>query len=206
MIVTVSRQFGAGGAEVARQVAQRLGWSLVDNQLIDQVAARAGMAREEVAEREERAPGFVERLARTLATSMPEFVAPEGGTLPDLTEERLKDVTDTVVAELAAAGNVVMVGRATAAVLASHPDALHVKIVAPPPYRIAQVMQRHGLDAKHAEKLIHDTDANRSRYHKQHYQRDWSDAANYHMVLNTGALGIEGAVAVILERVRGGLH
>lgn len=203
MIVTISRQFGAGGADVAKLVAERLGWSLVDNELIGRVAARAGMPPEEVAEREERAPGFIERLARTLASSLPEFVAPEGGTLPDLTEDRLVQVTEAVVADLAAQGRVVLVGRAAPAFLASHPDALHIQIVAPLPWRIARVMERHGLDARAAETRIHDTDANRARYHKQHYHRDWSDPANYHMVLNTGALGIEGAADVILGRVRG---
>ena len=85
MIITISREFGAGGGEVAERLAQALGWTLVDNELIDEVAKRAGLAPEEVAEREERAPSFIERLSRTLASAMPEFVAPEAGTLPDLT-------------------------------------------------------------------------------------------------------------------------
>lgn len=203
MIITISRQFGAGGADVARLVADRLGWSLVDNELIGQVATRAGLPPEEVAEREERAPGFIERLARTLASSVPEFVAPESGTVPDLTEERLVQVTEAVVADLARQGNVVLVGRAAPAVLATVPGALHVQIVAPLPWRISRVMERHQLDAKGAEQRIHDVDANRARYHKQYYRRDWTDPANYHMVLNTGALGVEGAAEVILRRVGG---
>ncbi|HEX9895594.1 MAG TPA: cytidylate kinase-like family protein, partial [Gemmatimonadales bacterium] len=153
MIITISRQLGAGGAEVARQVAKRLGWSLVDNQLIDEVAARAGVAPEEVAEHDETAPGFIERLARTLASSMPEFVAPEGGTLPDTTEERLVKVTEKVVADLASQGRVVLVGRAAPAVLATHPQALHVKVVAPREYRIARVLERNGVEMKQAERM-----------------------------------------------------
>lgn len=203
MIITISRQFGAGGADVARLVADRLGWSLVDNELIGKVASRAGLPPEEVAEREERAPGFIERLARTLASSVPEFVAPESGTVPDLTEERLVQVTEAVVADLARQGNVVLVGRAAPAVLATVPGALHVQIVAPLPWRISRVMERHQLDARAAEQRIHDVDANRARYHKQYYRRDWTDPTNYHLVLNTGALGVDGAAEVILQRVRG---
>jgi cytidylate kinase len=63
-------------------------------------------------------------------------------------------------------------------------------------------MARHGLDAKQAEKMLHDTDANRGRYHQQYYGRDWDDPMNYHLVLNTARLGIEGAAGVIVGVVR----
>ena len=202
MIVTVSRQYGAGGAEVASLVAAQLGWTLVDNQLIDEVAARAGLARDEVAEREERAPGFVERLARALARSVPEFVVPEGHPMPDLSEANLVKVTEHVVAELAAASKVVMVGRAAPAVLASHPGALHVRVVAPKAVRVERVAARHALDAAAAEKRLDAVDANRARYHREYYGRDWADPVNYHMTLNTAALGVEGTAGVVIDAMR----
>jgi cytidylate kinase len=71
MIITISREFGAAGGEVAKRLAHALGWTLVDNELIDEVAKRVGLPPEEVAEREERAPSFIERLTRTLASAMP---------------------------------------------------------------------------------------------------------------------------------------
>lgn len=202
MIITISRQFAAGGSEIARLVARRLGWSVVDNQLVDEVAIRAGLTRDEVAEREERAPGFVERLARTLATSVPEFVVPDGSPLPDLTEANLVRITERVVEDLAAAGRVVMVGRAAAAVLASRPEALHARVVAPRAVRIEHAIERLGLDPKQAEKVLDETDQNRARYHRQYYGRDWLDPVNYHVTLNTHALGFEGTVEVIVARAR----
>jgi cytidylate kinase len=201
MIITISREFGAAGGEVAKGLAQALGWTLVDNELIDEVAKRVGLPPEEVAEREERAPSFIERLTRTLASAMPEFVAPESGTLPDLAEERLAKVTDSAVSDLAGHENIVMVGRAAAAVLASRPGALHVKIVAPPADRITRISARFGVDAKEAEKRVNDSDGNRARYHKQYYQRDWNDASNYHMTVNTGKVGVERSVQLILSLV-----
>lgn len=202
MIITVSREFGAGGAEIARRVADELGWSFVDNQFIDEVARRAGLPPEEVAEREERAPGFMERLARTLASAMPEFVAPEGGTVPDLAEEELVRVTEAVVADLAAAGPAVLVGRAAPAVLARRSDALHVKIVAPVADRISRIADRLGMDHADAERLVHKTDENRARYHRQYYERDWQAPVNYHLVLNSSWLGIERAVRVVVGAVQ----
>jgi len=202
MIITISRQFGAGGSQVARRVAEALGWRLVDNELIDRVAARAGLKPEEVAEREERAPGFVERLARALARSAPELFPASSDQAPEPQEATLVKVTETVVEEVAAAGRVVLVGRAAPAVLRGERDAMHVKLVAPLPFRLRVAVERLGMGEKEAEKTLRETDASRARYLKQHYGRDWEDATNYHMVLNTGALGLDGATAVIVERAR----
>ena len=196
MIITISRQFGAGGSEVARRVAAELGWRLVDNELIDRVAARAGLPAEEVARMEERAPGFVERLARALARSAPELFPRPAEKVPEPEEATLVRVTESVVAEIAAEGRVVLVGRAAAAVLEGEHDALHVKLVAPKPYRIQAAAERLGVDLQKAAVVVDESDSTRARYHQQYYHRDWNDPVNYHMVLNTGALGLDGAPRV----------
>lgn len=200
MIITVSRQYAAGGSAVAKLVADALGWTLVDNVFVDAVAARAGLPREEVAEREERVPGFIERLAAALARSSPELVGltePDAAIPPEL---RLVRITESVVSDLAARGRVVMVGRATPAVLARELDAIHVKLVAPLEARVRRAIERLGLDPREAGKRALEVDAQRQRYHREYYDRDWNDPANYHMVLNTTALGLEGAAEVVLGR------
>jgi cytidylate kinase len=205
MIITISRQFAAGGSEVARRVAEALAWRVVDNELIDRVAARTGLPPEAVAQREERAPGFIERLTRVLTRAVPELFPKASETVPEPEEAALVRVTESVVAELAAEGRVVLVGRAGPAILrggASH-DALHVKLVAATPIRLAAAMARLGLDRKEAEGVLRETDANRSRYLKQHYGRDWEDPANYDLILNTGSLGLDGAAEIIVGCARG---
>ena len=202
MVITISRQYGAGGSDVARRVAGALGWSVVDNELVERVAERAGIPAAEVAERDERAPGFVERLTRTLAAATPDLFPPPGGTVADLDEATLVRITEGVVGEMAAKGRVVLVGRAAPAVLAQQDDALHVKLVAPRPFRIHAASQRLGMDPAEVVKIVDDTDAMRARYHRQYYHRDWADPLNYHMVLNTGALGLAGAAAAIVARAR----
>jgi CMP/dCMP kinase len=201
MLITVSRQYGAGGSEVAARVARTLGWRVVDNELVERVAARAGLAPEDVAQREERVSTFIERLARTLVAATPELVVPPeaGGTAP---EADLVRITERVVEEVAAEGRVVLVGRAAPAVLARERDAIHVKVVAPRDWRIRVIAQRLGMPLEEAATLTDETDRNRSRYHRQHYQRDWADPANYHLVLNTAALGLDGAANVVVDRAR----
>jgi cytidylate kinase len=202
MIITISRQFGAGGSEVARRVAQELGWRLVDNELVDRVAERAGLPPDEVAQRDESAPGFVERLVRVLTRSVPELFPKPAEKVPEPEEATLVRVTETVVAELAAEGRVVLVGRAGPAVLRGKYDALHIKIVAPISDRLRTAAERLGVAPRDAEKVLQETDANRARYLKQHYGRDWNDSTNYDMVLNSGTLGLQGTTDVVVTEAR----
>jgi cytidylate kinase len=202
MLITISRQFGAGGAQVARRVADGLAWSLVDNELIGIVAERAGLSAEEVARRDERVPSFVERLARTLAVSSQEFALPAPNESALMPEPEIVKVTEAVVREIAAQGRVVLVGRAASAVLARRHDGLHVRVVAPKPWRAVQIMERERLEQGAAEKRIEEVDHQRTRYHRQYYSRDWADPIHYHMVLNTELLGIGGAAEVVVQRAR----
>jgi len=202
MLITISRQYGAGGSEVARLVADRLGWTVVDNEIVDRVARRAGLTPEVVAEQDERVPGFVERLARALAASSQEFAVPEIGVAVRAAEPNLVRLTEMVVKEIAAEGRAVLVGRAAPAVLGREGDAVHVKLVAAPEFRIATAMQGEGLDRRTAERVLHDTDAQRRRYHREHYGRDWDDPVHYHMMLNTGLLGMDGAAELIIAAAR----
>lgn len=198
MLITISRQYGAGGSEVARLVAAALGWSVVDNEIVDRVAERAGLAPEVVAGQDERVPGFVERLARALTASSQEYAVPELGVAVRVEEPSLVRITEMVVQEAAAGGRVVLVGRAAPAVLGTALDALHVKLVAPRAFRIRLAREAEGIDARAAEDLMDETDANRRRYYREHYGRDWDDPQQFHMVLNTGLLGLDGATAAIL--------
>jgi cytidylate kinase len=200
MLITISRQFGAGGSRVAARVAELLGWRLVDNELVERVAAAAGLAPEDVARREERIPGFVERLAMALVAATPELVVPPeaGGTVPALAEPDLVRITERVVEEIAAEGRVVLVGRAATAVLASEREALHVRVVAPRDWRVRVAAERLGVPLEEAARVTDATDRNRARYHREYYRRDWTDPAGYHLTINTAMLGLEEAARAVV--------
>ncbi|MDB4915577.1 MAG: Cytidylate kinaselike family [Gemmatimonadetes bacterium] len=89
-IVTITRQFGSGGSEVAEQVASALGWTLYDNALVDEVAARLGLTVAEVSSREERVPSLAERLASAISLSAPEVMPLVGDAATPPSEERLR--------------------------------------------------------------------------------------------------------------------
>jgi cytidylate kinase len=168
------------------------------------VAHLAGLSPDEVARREERAPGLLERLARTLAVASPEMFISTGGSPPPIEteEEELVTMTERVIAEAAAEGRVVLVGRGAQAVLATRPNALHVYVVASRPFRRKVAIERLGVDAAKVDKVIDETDQQRDHYVKTHYGRDRQDLTQYDLVLNAERLGFEGAADLIVAEVR----
>lgn len=202
-VITVTRQYASGGSDIAQRVARALEWLVIDNEFVDEVARRVGLAREEVAEREERAPGLLERLARTLAVASPEmFMTAESVPHPEQDESKIVKMTERVIAEAAAHGRVVLVGRGAQALLARRPDALHVYVVASKPWRMQLAIERLGIDPGAAEKVVDETDRQRDQYVKAHYGRHRPDVVNYDLVVNTERLGVEGATAAIVAEAR----
>ncbi|HVH67820.1 MAG TPA: cytidylate kinase-like family protein [Gemmatimonadales bacterium] len=207
-VITITRQYASGGSEVARRVAVQLEWEVIDNEFVDRVARRAGLAPAEVAQHDERAPGLLERLAQTLAAASPElFVAP-GGVAPPSPPAVAEDeativrLTERVIAEAAAHGRIVLVGRGAQAVLAQRPDALHVYVVASKPWRVRLAVERLGVAAEEADKVVDETDRRRDQYVKTYYRRHRQDFVNYDLIVNTERLGIEGAAHLVVTEAR----
>lgn len=203
MFITISREYGAGGSTLARLVAEGLRWRVVDNQVVDEVARRAGIDPADVAEREERGPTFIERLARALARATPELLGPRTMEAPEAEEERLVRMTEQVVADACGEGDAVLVGRAAVAVLKQRSDALHVRLVASVEHRSQVVADRRGVDIDEAREMIKRVDSSRERYHRIWYKRDWADPRNYHLTLNTGRLGLARSARLVVAAVQG---
>src|SRR6184192_624926 len=199
-VITITRQYASGGSEVARLVAVGLDWTVIDNEFVDQVAQRAGLPAEEVAQREERAPGLLERLARTLAAASPElFLATAAAPPVEQDEATIVRVTERVIAEAAAHGRIVLVGRGAQAVLAQRPDALHVYVVASQAWRIRLAVEHLEVTPADVEKVVDETDRQRDQYVRTYYGRHRPDVVNYDLVVNTERLGIDGAAALIVD-------
>lgn len=203
-VVTITRQYGAGGSRVAELAAQALDWTVIDNEFIEAVARRAGLPAEEVAARQERAPSLLSRLARALATASPEVFVPAAADAEEPAEERIVRLTERVITDAAQEGRAVLVGRAAQFVLGSAwPEwALHAYVVAPRDVRLRTVAARLGVDEAEAARITDRTDADRDRYVQRWYGRQRQDPANYHLVLNTAWLGYDGAAETIVQALR----
>ena len=201
-IVTISRQFGSGGSAVAARVAERLGWRLLDNAIVDAIAEQMGVSTDTVRALDERRPPLITRLADTLALGASEVLSPAAGAAVFSPDERMIETTRRVMESAVASGPVVVVGRAAQVVLGQHTDALHVFCYAPPVALAQRIAAREHLNLSDAERLVADTNRERAAAVKRHYGHSWGAPENYHLCLNTEWLGLDGAAGVIIAAAR----
>jgi len=154
--ITITRQFGSGGGEVARLVAEALGWRLLDNDFIDGIARGLHRTPAAVQAIDERSPSLAERLADALALGGGEVVSASLATPMPPTEQRVADATREVIEEAIARGPAVVVGRGAQALLAQRTDVLQVYCFAPHEALVQRVMERDGLSHEEADKLVRD--------------------------------------------------
>jgi cytidylate kinase len=204
-IVTISRQYGGGGSSVAALVAADLGAEVVDKKLIEEVASRLSILPSEVEAEAEHPRGLLDRLVRSFATIEPSMGAgwtpPYADPLFDPRPEIIK-LTEDVVREVAASGNVVIVGRGAGFVLRDHPDVFRAFLRAPEDVRVRRLMDRLSLTEPETRRKMHETDSNRAAYIRQLYGRDWSDPDEYDLVINTGRVSYTAAADMILRGAR----
>jgi cytidylate kinase len=195
--ITISREYGSGGGEIASRLARRLEWNLIDHAIVERVASEIGTSQEEVEVHDEHTEGV---LARALMISLQSFSPALMANAPPeafLSDETYRDAFNKVVRAAAARGHVVIVGRASQVILADRRDVLHVRIIAPFEKRVAYVMQREGVDRHAAEARIHQKDHERASALQREYHQKPDEAHLYDLVVNTSRLDLESAVQVI---------
>lgn len=200
--ITVTRLFGSGGGELARRVAESLGWRLVDSAFVDGIARGLRATPAAAQAIDERVPSLAERIADALALGGGEVVAASLATPMPPTEQRIADVTHHVIDEAIARGPAVLVGRGAQSYLARRADVLHVLCCAPLEALVATVAARDGLPAPEAEALVQRKNLERAHYVRRHFNRDWMDPEHYHLSLNTAWLGLDRCVALVCDLAR----
>lgn len=196
-IVTVSRQYGSGGSEVAERVARSLGWKLYDNAVVEEVASRLRMTPAEVSAREERVPSLVERMTSAMALGVPEMMPVVGDIATQPSEERMVFMTRRVIEDAVRAGPAVLVGRGAQCMLAARTDALHVFCYAPFEELVRRAVEELGVPFPDARKQVADMNHQRAQYVKTYFKRDWMDLANYDLCVNTARLGLDVAAELV---------
>jgi cytidylate kinase len=206
-VITIGRQFGAGGATVGHMLAKRLKLDFLDSQIIDEVARRLQLPKEEVEAEDEQPGSLLARLLVALGSASTEPLLPAEAaawTPPNEaptfdTRKAVLQITQHVIQEAARTGNVVIVGRGGAYILRDAPDALHIFLRAAESVRVKAIMERFELSSEEeARKRLKQTDENWTAYIRQVYGHDRNHPAHYDMVLDTGRLGYDGAVEAVV--------
>lgn len=201
-IVTISRQFGSGGARVGQAVAQRLGYHYADREILADAARTLQLDSKDLEPLEERTASIWERIGTLFALGAPDtpFIPP---TLPSVTESQLFDVERKVIRSIAERGNAVIVGRGAAHVLNDVPDVLRIFLHAPLESRVSLAIDEYGFtDRAEAERVVRDSDATRATFVRSLINRDWCDAALYDLTMDVAAVGIERVVEIVVNLVQ----
>jgi cytidylate kinase len=190
VVVTISREFGSGGAEIGRIIAQESNLTYIDSAIIDEVARRLGVDVAKAARQDEQTSGNFRHIAAAIQAYHPFSI--QYGTLLqqhlsplESSETAYLHLTQTVIRELATEGNVVIVGRGSQFLLHNAPRTLHIYVFAPLPDRVATVMERFHLSHKEALALVERRDYEYKAYQSHYYGSDGSQPGLYHLLINT---------------------
>lgn len=198
-IVTIEREYGSGGGEIACELSKRLGWKLWDRALTEEIAKVANVHSSTVERCEERADGTFQRLVKVFWRGSHERSIPLPGAEPFDTD-RFVAVGERVMEKIAHAGNCVIVGRGAPYFLRQHGDAFHVFLYAPHAEKLRRLVKL-GKNEREAEELLNTIDRDRITFVKRYFDADWPTRCLYHMMINT-AVGNENVISTILSTMR----
>ena len=192
-IITISREFGSGGRTTGREVANRLGIPFYEKELVDQIALESGFAPRFVEEHGEHAPG-TSRLSYAFAhQGVP-------GVMNGLsTADFLWSIQCSVILQLAEQGPCVIVGRNADYILKDRKDVLDVYIHADKEFRADRIVRLYGESEKSPMNRLAEKDKRRHINYQHYTGRTWGTSQNYDICLNSGELGIENCVDIIVK-------
>lgn len=186
-VITISREFGSGGRTIGKLSAERLGIPCYDQELIEKIEEKSGLAKEYIAERGEYtlrggwlANAFADRSLNGLSV-----------------QDYLWTIQRKTILELAEQGPCVIVGRCADYILDGRADLLKVFIHASIEARAKRIVEKYGESSEAPEKRLRDKDIRRSSYYHFYTDVEWGIAKNYDVALDSGTLGLERCVDII---------
>ncbi len=202
-IVSISRQVGTAGEEVARAAAAKLGYRYVDYQVIQEAAADAGVSPETVSEAEH-TPSLLTRILEALARNP---AMPAAGwadpvpltTSPLYTSADYRRFIENVIRDLADRGQCVIVGHAAQVILRERADTVRVLVTGSPQARARRIMTGMGVDEREALKIIERTDSERLEYFRRIYDTGWLTPSTYDLCINTDRISPEAAAELVVQ-------
>jgi cytidylate kinase len=199
-VVTINRQFGSGGREIAIEVAKRLGVKAIDKEVLAVVAEKLNMTEKEVAEVETQRPSWWSDFSLLYKGFM--GLQREPAQCVQVTSRQVFVAQSTVIRKIAEKESCVVIGRCGFNIFKEHPNALHIFLHKDADLRVKRIVEKHGLSEQDARRLISDNDNVRETYTKTFTGRDRYDARNYHLSLDISSFSVPEAVDYLLDFIK----
>ena len=194
-VITVEREYGSHGAEFAHDLAARLGWRLLDSELVCRAAKLAGVDPKLAAKFDERLDPWYYRYGKIFWQD-PVYVPAAGVEEKILDSERMLELIRQQILEAAKEGNCVLVGRGSACALAGKPGCFHVFVYATASAKKEWFSRAFPERAQHAEQDLAAIDKRRAAAIRKFYQQEWCSRGLYHMLLNA-TIGTEAMISAV---------
>ncbi len=205
LVVCIAREFGSGGREVGRLVADKMGMAFYDKELMREAAKKSGIV-EELFEKADEKPTNSLLYSLSMAATGSQAPPVLGELSPYTSNDRLQNYVADVIREVAERSPCVIIGRCADYILRDRDKTASLFLHAKLEKRIARIAKLHNVDEDTARTMIRKTDKTRANYYSYFTDREWGDACNYDMAVDAGRFGIEAtadALCLMLERLYG---
>ncbi len=197
-VVTVEREYGSGGAIIARRLAEHLGWKLWDEDLTAEIARVAQVDQRVAASCDERVDSLLYRLFKVYARGSYERALPIGEARPFDTD-RMFSTLERVIHDVSSRGPCVIVGRGSTYFLRERPDAFHVFVYASVEEKLRR-LKGIGKSEKEARQLIEEIDRDRAAFIRHYFGSEWPYRPLYNLMINS-KLGDEYVIETLLQQI-----
>ena len=199
-VLTISRQFGAGGITLGEMVSKQLGYQFFDNEIIQRVAKQAKVSTDWVASVEKEAGGKIQRLLSSMVSMrlVDRILDIERGYID---EEIYVDILHDIIEKIADEGNAVILGRGSQYILKDKPDVYHILLVADKDHRTTFIERKYRMTSKQALQTVTNEDKRRLNLYRKFSKMDYDSAAHYHMILNMQRISLDSATRLICRLV-----
>ncbi|MBQ6567971.1 MAG: cytidylate kinase-like family protein [Treponema sp.] len=210
-IITISREYGSGGRSIGKKVADRLGISFYDSEIIDMAAETSGLSKEFISRTEQSiSSGLLYTLLLGTSYATPGTTGLHAGTRASMSiplADQVFNAQRQVVIDLAKKGPCVIVGRCSDYILThteeiNKDDVLNVFIYAPLEFKAKRAVELKGLDEANARKDVKLIDKRRANHYNTFTEQTWGDRKYYHALLNSSLFGIDGTADIIVNLVQ----
>jgi len=195
VIITIGRQFGSGGHEIGRKLAEKLGFEIYDKELLKLQAQHSGIA-EKVLESYDESP------TSSLLYSIVMDVYPSMNYVGTSLNQQVFQAQFDSISKLQEKGNCVIVGRGADYILRDYPNLITVFIHADIMERAQRVAEFEKVSIEKAKDIITKADKKRASFYNFQTDKKWGQASSYMLSIDSGALGYEGSVELIADYVR----
>jgi len=198
-IITINRQLGSGGAYIGQQLANKLGIFYADREIILHAAKELSVMEEDIDFREEKAPSFWESLFQNNAFNADSYI-PQKAMPP--TSRELFETEANVIRHIAKEKSAVIIGRCGFYLLKDYPNLIKIYLHASKDFRSNRIQRIYEISKTNADKMIIQNDKARASYCKSFTGKEWADARNYDICIDTGKVDIDKAVELILSYLK----